>query len=255
MKKDLLDNELIEKEIEEFLSMYTVKHIEDEKIDDTIDVLRAYVPRKKEKTNIVELIINEVKYIDRLYILSVILIMLLGLVLNKINKASVYMNILFVSPLPMLLGIYEVIKSRKNKMWEIEKSCKYSYSKVFLSKMVIIMIMTTVVNMILCLSVNYGNTENIFSKLMTAWIVPLCILSSINLIMISKNSRINGGVLTFIVWLIVLVIEEKRIVTIIEAAGNIVLFTIMIASIGILLYSIYKFYKNIENYEGELAWN
>ena len=68
MKRNLLDDEFYDKEISEFLESYVLEEASEEKIEETIDVLKEYMPREKERYPLLKVIKNQLTFISREYI-------------------------------------------------------------------------------------------------------------------------------------------------------------------------------------------
>ena len=254
-KKDLLNDEFFDREISDFLSAYTVKTVDEGKVDETIEILRAYMPKVKDKYPILKLIRNEITYVNNMYWLISMLVMILGIIITNKANYSYYETLLYISPIPIILGIYEVEHSKREKVWELEKSFKYSYSKVMLSKMIIIIAFTTIINMILSLFMYGGESSNDLLRVMAAWISPICIVFSINTIISSKLSNSYSTIITVAIWIIALVLGGQRMINFIKVAEITSLIITMVISIVIFLFATVQFYNDAEKYEGEVIWS
>ena len=255
-KKDLLnDDEFFDREISEFLATYTVETVDEDKVDETIDVLRAYMPKAKNKYQLFKLMKNEITYVNKMYWVISMIVIILGIMVTNQQNYSAYETLLYISPIPIILGIYEIERSKRENMWELEKSFKYSYSKVMLAKMIIIMAFTTIINMLLSLFIYSGQSTSELIRIMTAWIVPICIVFSINIIILNKVSSNYSIIITSVLWIITLVLGRKWIINFIEGAEIILLIITMAISISIFLFAALQFYNNSKKYEGELSWS
>ncbi len=255
-KKDLLnEDQFFDREISEFLFAYTVETMDEEKMDETIDVLRAHMPKAKDKYKIFKLMKNEITYVNKGYWAISILVMILGIIVTNQQSYSTYETLLYISPIPIILGIYEIERGKREKMWELEKSFKYSYSKVMLSKMIVIIAFTTMINMILSFFIYSGQDTSELLRVMTAWIAPTCIVFSINIIILNKVSSTYSTMITSALWMITLVLGRARIINFIEGAEIISLIITISISMVIFLFATLQFYNNAEKYGGELSWS
>lgn len=254
-KRDLLNDDDLDLEIREFLASYTVNTIDEDKIDETIDVLRTYMPKEKDKYQIFNLIKNEITYVNKTYLLISMLIMILGIISTLQQNYSIYETLLYISPIPMLLGIYEVQRGMREKVWELEKSFKYSYSKIMVTRIIIIMSFTTILNMVLSLFICGGQESGNLIRVMTAWIAPISMVFLTNIIILNKFSSNYSSIITSTFWIIILVFGGNKIMSFIEGAKIISLIITIAISILIFLYAILKFYNYSQKYEGELSWN
>lgn len=253
--QELNDIEVIDKEIEKFLSLYIVENVENEKIHDTIEVLRKYMPSRKEKNPFSFLIRNEVTYINKTYWSFSILMVLVGMLIMNNYNISVYTTLLYISPLPMMLGIFEITRGKMSGVWELEKSLKYSYSKIVLSRIIIIISFTSIINTFLLIVSGYGHTSTTLIKLLTVCIMPICILCSLTLLIMSKISTNRLVMLMSSLWFIFIAREEKNIINLIEKTRDISLLITIIISLIVFIMSIFYFYKSQQKYEGEILWS
>lgn len=256
MRRDLLnDDDFFDKEINDFLQAYVPKPCDEDKIDETIDVLKDYMPKKKNKYALLTMIKNQVTYVNRGYIAFSIIFMILGIILSSRCQVSAYDTLLIFSPFPVIIGIYEIAKSKTQNMWEIEKSYKYSYSLVFLSRMIIVTIISSFSNMFFSLSLCNFDIGDMFVRCMSAWIVPMTIVFSISLVIFSRISRVYAPLGACSIWIITLAFCNRWIVSFLQNAREGLLILIMAFSISVFILSFIKFYKVEKNYEGEALWN
>lgn len=255
MKKDMLDDEFMDKDIEDFLASYVVKDCDEEHIDETIDVLKSYMPRPKEKHVLLMMIKNELTYANKIYILASLMFIILGIFLTGKMKVSSYYIMLFTSPIPVIIGLYEIAKSRMNHMWELEKSMKYSNSIIALAKIIIVIGTSSILNIFLSLVLcNISSSIN-FLECMAAWIVPVSIIFSVELFIFHINSSIYVSAATSSLWIAALLTFNRFIIHFLNSSSNAILILIMAFSALIFAISTYRFYKKEKNYEGEVLWS
>ena len=121
MKKiDMLDDDYFDNEISEFLNSYTAEKVPEEMIDSTIDSLRKYMPPKKTKNLMVTLIKNEVTYINKSYFIAATIFVAISLAFSMQYNLNLYSTLMIISPMPMILGMFQIVKSTQNNMWELE---------------------------------------------------------------------------------------------------------------------------------------
>lgn len=254
-KKDLLNDDCWDREIDEFLASYTVKTIDEEEIGRTVDVLRTYMPKAKDKYKVFRLIQNEITYVNKIYWVISMIIMILGIIITNQQSYSSYETLLFISPIPIILGIYEIERGKREKMWELEKSFKYSYSKIMITRLLIIISFTAIVNMTYSLFLYNGQGADVLIRFMTAWIAPIFIVILINIIVVNRFSSSYSIIITSSIWIVTLVLGREKIISFIEDAQTISLIITILISIVIFSFAILKFYNYEEKYEGELLWS
>lgn len=254
-KKDLLNDTAWEVEISEFLTSYTAKAVDEEKIDKTVDVLREYMPKAKEKYKLLKLFKNEITYVNRVYWIISMLVIIFGFFITNQQNYSIYKTLLCISPIPIILGIYEAERGKREKTWELEKSFKHSYSKIMVTKILIILSFTTILNMLISLLICSGQESCELIRIMTAWIAPISIVFLVNIIISSKISSNYSMMITTALWILTLVLGSEKIINFIERAKILSLIITISISIGVFLLTISKFYNYAEKYEGELSWS
>ncbi|WP_346962233.1 hypothetical protein [Clostridium sp.] len=255
-KTDLLNDDFFDNEIAEFLNCYTAEQVPEEKIDLTIDSLRKYMPPKKTKNRMVEIIRNEITYIDKFHFIAALILVVAGLSVSMVSKVSMYNVLMIISPIPMIIGMFELVKSKKDNMWEIEKSCKYSYSKIVLARLIIITSFSVIINIGLLIIYGYGASGDMLCRMLFSIIVPVCTIASINLFLLGKVNSSNSLIATLIVW--VSVIGTSKLVTVpyLEEAKIMSLIITIVVSMGVFAFTAYEFYCKSIKFEGdEMLWN
>lgn len=115
-KTDMRDDDYFDNEISEFLNLYTTEKVPEEMIDITIDSLRQYMPPKKEKNTLLTLISNELTYINKSYFIAATILVIISLAFSIECNINQYKTLMIISPLPMILGMFQIVKSTRNNM-------------------------------------------------------------------------------------------------------------------------------------------
>lgn len=257
---NLIDEDL--KKIELFLDSYMVKKVDDEKIENTIDVLREYIPKQAEEGIAIKLkqsLIGNIKSIINLvqfnislvsksyWILSLVLI-LLGVIATKKFNFNIYSSAIIMSPIPILLGIFELIKGKEENVWELELSYKYSLKETLLCKIVIILIFSILISLIMTVTLYNTNCEISLLKMIKLSLIPMFVTSAISLIIVSLYRNSNSIGVCVAIWMIqAATIDEKTIENILTIDNLTIIFT-LIVSIILTIYASKLFYKMSVNY-------
>lgn len=257
---NLIDEDL--KEIELFLDSYMVKKVDDEKIENTIDVLREYIPKQAEEGIAIKLkqsLIGNIKSIINLaqfnislvsksyWILSLVLI-LLGVIATKKFNFNIYSSAIIMSPIPILLGIFELIKGKEENVWELELSYKYSLKETLLCKIVIILIFSILISLIMTVTLYNTNCEISLLKMIKLSLIPMFVTSAISLVIVSLYRNSNSIGVCVAIWMIqAATIDEKTIENILTIDNLTIIFT-LIVSIILTIYASKLFYKMSVNY-------
>lgn len=257
---NLIDEDL--KEIELFLDSYMVKKVDDEKIENTIDLLREYIPKQAEEGIAIKLkqsLIGNIKSIINLaqfnislvsksyWIISLVLI-LLGVIATKKFNFNIYSSAIIMSPIPILLGIFELIKGKEENVWELELSYKYSLKETLLCKIVIILIFSILISLIMTVTLYNTNCEISLLKMIKLSLIPMFVTSAISLIIVSLYRNSNSIGVCVAIWMIqAATIDEKTIENILTIDNLTIIFT-LIVSIILTIYASKLFYKMSVNY-------
>lgn len=257
---NLIDEDL--KEIELFLDSYMVKKVDDEKIENTIDVLREYIPKQAKEGIAIKLkqsLIGNIKSIINLaqfnislvsksyWIISLVLI-LLGVIATKKFNFNIYSSAIIMSPIPVLLGIFELIKGKEENVWELELSYKYSLKETLLCKIVIILIFSILISLIMTATLYNTNCEISLLKMIKLSLIPMFVTSAISLIIVSLYRNSNSIGVCVAIWMIqAATIDEKTIENILTIDNLTIIFT-LIVSIILTIYASKLFYKMSVNY-------
>ncbi len=256
--KQLLEDEVnMDLEIEEFLASYTVEKVEDEDIENTVEVLRSYMPKKKKSSNNItfpymSLIKNEITYINKIYWIGSLIFIVIGLSFVSINKASPYNYLLQISPIPIILGILEVLKGSEDKVWELEMSFKYSFRQLVLVRLLIVMCFSALINIFLMVMFFKTIPEMTLLKLFFSWITPFSLVGTGSLIIVSKFRTKNSVILCLSIWSIIAIYANEYFAHEIEAFSSMFTLAFIGASVGIFIYSVYVFYKKMIRFDEKI---
>lgn len=224
-----------------YMQQYTVEFPSEEEIDETIEVLRQYVPRKnkplKDFCNLAKTAAEEIAYINKAYWTICSLLFLAGYWFS-INNTNSYITIMALAPLPFILGIVEIFKARDSGVLEIEMTCKISAYEIMLSKILVMGIysifMNTVLSSVLCM---FNSNINLW-KLSIMWLTPLTLVSGISLF-IARNFKGDYTMAAIIsTWsaIILYIYFNKKLLNYIVQL-NIIVY-LMILSIGVLILTL-----------------
>lgn len=253
--EDLVEADLID--IEKFLDSYVVNKVDEQKVDSTIDTLKSYMPRvevqaiNEESTflerikNNIELVKFQFSLISKAYFISSLLLILVGIITTIELNLSIYLSASIIAPIPILLGILEIIKGRDDNVWELELSYKYSLREIVLSRLIIINAVSIVISIIISIGLNNTYSEINLFKMISIWLIPIFVVASISLVITSLYRSINSITLCMAIWILgVLGISiYEKIAEITNVNTSIVLGISLIS----LVISSKLFYKNSVN--------
>jgi hypothetical protein len=180
-------------ELEEWLSEFNIEYPDEDKIDQTIMQLHQYVPKKK-KQQISRVIpaplrnaYQESLHFSSTFWISNLVYLAIGLIFVLFTSGDPYMALLFLAPLPVLIGLVEIFRSRDEGMIELELSLTYSPSDLMLSKLAIVGFFNLACNLLLIVVINFFAEPIVLIELLKYWAVPylfvvtFCLFLSIRL--------------------------------------------------------------------------
>lgn len=256
----LLDEEFLD--IENFLNSYIVKEVNEENIDLTIDKLRNYMPQNKNE----EIIKNEnmnlyskvrtsmgllkmqFKIFNKLYLIASIMLVLCGVIGTIKLNLNPYLCAYTVSPIPILIGLAEILRGKEENMWELELSYKYSFREILFAKLVIIS--TTAIALTLVTSLILAGTYSEVSllRIINICLIPTCFISLISLILASIYRGMNSIVLSTSIWIVVSNMVDKDTINYIVNVKNYKLFLVLILLCVFTMVASKVFYKKSINF-------
>lgn len=249
--EDLLEEDL--KEIENFLDSYIVPEVNEYKIEATIDVLRDYMPvtERKHKVNLypnvkssLELIKLNLTFVSKLYWFLSLLLVLLGTIITVKFEFNIYETAISIAPIPILLGVFELIKGRDESVWEIELSYKYSLREILLSKIIIIGVFSIGIGLIISiLLINTYSSVNIL-KMLVLWLIPIFLTSSVSLVIVSIYRSINSIAICISIWILSIILMNNIQLNISHFAE----LAVLALSFITMIYSLRLFYKQSINF-------
>ena len=249
--EELLEADLID--IEDFLDSYVVSKVDEEKIDSTIDILKSYMPKEevqhvKVQNHLVDRIkenISLVKFqfslISKVYFIASLLLILVGTITTIRLNLSIYLSATVISPIPILIGIFEIIKGREENVWELELSYKYSLREIVFSRLVIINVVSILISIMMSLILNNAYSQINILKMISIWLIPIFLVGSISLIITSFYRGINSVALCISIWIL-----GAMSISVYETIADIThINTFMILGISVIfgLVSMKLFYK------------
>ncbi|WP_061320671.1 hypothetical protein [Clostridium botulinum] len=214
--KEFLD--ISQEEIEQFIDIfndYSIEYPTQNEIDQCIENLRIYVPKKKILSEDLEKLLNrgqiEISYINKLYWIVTILIFLITFKLSINMSINPYKVVMLISPIPLLLGFIEVFKGKENNMLELELSFKISGREMIVSRIIIIGIFNIILNTVMSLLLFKTGLDVQLLKVNIFWMVPFIWVNLIAFV-IAKNIRsyyASLGAISFWVLSVSILFESK----------------------------------------------
>lgn len=253
--EELLEADLAD--IEDFLDSYVVSKVYEEKIDSTIDVLKSHMPKEEvQHVKVQEYLLDRIKenislvkfqfsLISKVYFIASLLLILLGTITTIRLNLSIYLSASIIAPIPILIGIFEIIKGREENVWELELSYKYSLREIVFSRLIIINIVSVLISIMMSLILNNAYSQINLLKMISIWLIPIFLVGSVSLIVTSFYRGINSIALCISIWIL-----GAMSISVYETIADIThINTFMILGISVIftLASMKLFYKKSIN--------
>lgn len=252
----LLDEEFLD--IENFLNSYIVKDVNEENIDLTIDKLRNYMPQNKnENENVylyskvrtsIGLLKMQFKIFNKLYLIASMMLVLCGVIGTIKLNLNPYLCAYTVSPIPILIGLAEILRGKEENMWELELSYKYSFREILFVKLVIISTTAIALSLVTSLILTGTYSEVSLLKIINICLIPTCFISLISLILASIYRGMNSIVLSTSIWIVVSNMVDKNTINYIVNVNNYKLFLVLILLCVFIMVASKLFYKKSINF-------
>lgn len=176
-------------EIYKELEKFSVKYPDESCIDETLDTLRMYMPRKGHSLKgyggrfrlLMHMAAMEISFMSGAYWAISIILFMLGCEFTITNSGDPYAAVLLLSPVPFVLGMAEVFKGREEGMLEIEMSCRISAGEIMLSRLLLIGIYNVLFDTIFMAVLGAFLPGINMMKVLLSWMVPLTLISGVSL--------------------------------------------------------------------------
>ena len=184
-----MDGDGVGEDLKQELGRYLVKYPDDTKIDNTIDLLRHYVPKRKQIspgifdrfTELIKHVGREMSVMNKLYFLISIALFIVGYVITLYSSYNPMLVLMTLSPLPFAFGLLEVFKGRDQGLLEMEMTCKFSAYEIMLARLFIIGVFNILLNTILMFLFVKTYVMPHLIHLLSLWLTPFILWVGIGL--------------------------------------------------------------------------
>lgn len=251
MKEQLKKEKLLDDEIQSFLNNYVIEKVPEEQINETIEILRAYVPKKKGAIplkSLFQLLKNEFGFITPLYWVMVVIVLSLGVGATLDTEISPYIVMWAMAPVPTLLGLVEILRKNNERVIELEMSFKYSFREIILCRLFIVGLLSMISNIVLIIFIRSNFTWITWSNILTSWVIPYTIITAISLLLATRIRNESVVVAITVVWIYFSFVSGDRITEWLVNLKGLHSSIIAIVGIAFLAIAYIYFYKKKINY-------
>lgn len=169
------------------LDQYIVQFPDEFKIDATINKLRQYIPAKQSRTKqfsqrFMKLINHakmEVFFMGKTYWLISIVLFIIGYFVTMARALNPIITLIFLAPIPFIIGLIEVFKSREQGLLEMEMACKFSAHEIMLARLMLISLFNLTLNTMLTLAISPSITGTTLFHVTLLWLTPFTLFTAV----------------------------------------------------------------------------
>jgi hypothetical protein len=197
-------------EIVNHLHKYEVKLPDEVEINRTVEAVRVHMNvnnkhRSSEMDRISQIFrfaLSGISFFSPVYWIVSIALYLAG-VLFFVTGQNPYFIVLALSPIPFILGIIEVFRSRDEGMMELEMSFKFNAASVMLSKLLVIAVFNILLNSIISVYFYFAQeTLNLF-QITIYWLTPFSLVCGLSLMMALRFRSTYTTLCLMPIWIII----------------------------------------------------
>lgn len=244
-----------DKEIEQFLEAYTIEYPTEEEIDKSIYIIKAYTPVKKNSIlsiyksfrPLLKRSSQDIANIHVWFWVANLALFLIGVGSVLFIKQNPYYLIMYLAPIPFLLGLIEAFKSKDANVLELEMSCKYSGQEVILSKLFLIGMYNILLNTAASVAL-YNLMPYLFlTKLLLYWITPFTFVMAMALMMAKKfrSGWLTSGFISAWSVACIVILQLTNMYTSLEMVNPFIYVGIITISIIVAIYEMKKLYSDL----------
>ncbi|MDU0297109.1 hypothetical protein RWY47_09525, partial [Paraclostridium sp. MRS3W1] len=224
--------------------------------------LRHYMPQNKNEEIIknenmdlyskvrtsIGLLKMQFKIFNKLYLIASIILVLCGVIGTIKLNLNPYLCAYTVSPIPILIGLAEILRGKEENMWELELSYKYSFREILFAKLVIISTTAIALTLVTSLILTGTYSEVSLLRIINICLIPTCFISLISLILASIYRGMNSIVLSTSMWMVVSNMVDNDTINYIVNVKNYKLFLVLILLFVLTIIASKLFYKKSINF-------
>ncbi|HEY4553647.1 MAG TPA: hypothetical protein VIG80_10660 [Bacillaceae bacterium] len=166
----------------DWLSEYSIEYPDGEKIEDTIFALHAYVPERKKQRFlkklplIVQNAFHESLNMSRTFWAANLIHLMAGLLFVVYLGGDPFLSLFVLAPIPFIIGLLDVFRSRDEGMIELELSFRYSHSQVILARLGIVGAFNLACNLLLWSVFHLFAEPVLLMEMLIYWAVPYTLM-------------------------------------------------------------------------------
>lgn len=184
----------LEREFNFSFTDYDVPYPNEEQMMITIEQMHPLVLQRKKRwmakksgvSNVLEKSVYEIFYISPIFWGINSLFLIIFVLAASVGKENPYQLMIILAPLPMLTGLFEVLKNRHDGMEELERSFLFSFQEIILSRLLVTGAFNLIINIIVTAFLSFIYPEIELGKLFLSWVTPFTLITAISFVIVNR---------------------------------------------------------------------
>ncbi len=198
-------------DLKEYLDSYKVDFPDEDELEASVEFIMAKVPVRETRSGAIKrkansLLLNSARELMNFgwgfWTLNG-LFLLLGMISLIEWSDNPYTTIFMLAPLPFIVGIFEILKSRDKGMMELELTLKYNAQQIMTSRLFVVGLYNLVVNAGLTAVLLTINPEIQIARLFLSWTVPYVLVTGMAFLLALKTKAFSASVTFITLWIAV----------------------------------------------------
>ncbi|RSD26830.1 hypothetical protein [Mesobacillus subterraneus] len=198
-------------DVKEYLDSYKVDFPNEDELEASIEFIMAKVPVRETRSEVIKrkansLMLNSVRELLNFGWAFWTLngaFLLLGMISLIQWSDEPYTMIFMLAPLPFIVGIFEIMKSRDKGMIELELTLKYNAQQILTSRLFVVGLYNLLMNAGLSAVLLTVNPEIQIARLFLSWTVPYVLVTGIAFLLALKTKGIPASATFIALWIAV----------------------------------------------------
>ncbi len=198
----------MDNEIQEFLDSYKVDFPNEEEMESSIEYIMANLLPAESRASLFQkraksLIVNctrEMLHFGWLFWALNGMFVLLGIISLIQWRTDPYITAFALAPLPFIVGIFEILKSKDEWLVELEMTLKYNAQQIFMSRLLLVGVFNLLINLAISFVSLALDPEIIYTKLLMAWTIPYVVVTGLAFLFAMKTKGNVASGITVAVW-------------------------------------------------------
>lgn len=161
-----------------------------------------------------------------------------------------YFTIMLLAPIPTIVGVLEMMKSKSSGMMELELSLKYSWQELILARMLVVGGFNVGIDLVFMLGISLMMPQVWLGKLLLFWLTPFTVLMAVSLVIVSRFRKLHVVTATLVCWIgLSTVIQETELHQLMVEIPPVVYVAVIAVASVFIIFNMTRIYKRGISYE------